>query len=74
MLRAAAALALAVQVTTPASGQSIPMASPQNAQKVSLGDALHHGGEAPLHILYVHGMGQEGAGDSAVLRKKLCEM
>jgi hypothetical protein len=42
------------------------------AQVMSIGDSLQRGGE-PLHILYVHGIGATGPGDSGLLRQSICK-
>jgi hypothetical protein len=42
------------------------------AQVMSIGDSLERGGE-PLHILYVHGIGATGPGDSSLLRQSICK-
>lgn len=38
----------------------------------SIGESLSHAGQRPLHILYVHGMGATGAGESQTFQKSLC--
>jgi hypothetical protein len=38
----------------------------------SIGDALNAPDHHPVHILYVHGIDQVGAGDSALLRNSIC--
>jgi hypothetical protein len=38
----------------------------------SIGDALDSADHHPVHILYVHGIDQVGAGDSAMLRTAIC--
>lgn len=38
----------------------------------SIGESLRNAGQRTLHILYVHGMGATGAGESQVFRKSLC--
>jgi hypothetical protein len=38
----------------------------------SIGDALDSADHHPVHILYVHGINQIGAGDSALLRESIC--
>ncbi len=42
-------------------------------QEVSMGDSLLRPGSAPLHILYIHGIGAVGAGGSYALRKEICD-
>jgi len=39
----------------------------------SIGDALDAPDHHPVHILYVHGINQAGAGDSALLRESICK-
>ncbi len=38
----------------------------------SIGDALDSADRHPVHVLYVHGINQVGAGDSALLRESIC--
>jgi hypothetical protein len=47
-------------------------AAANEQQVVSIGDALRHRGVEPLHILYMHGIGANGAGDSELLRESIC--
>jgi hypothetical protein len=49
-------------------------ADPKDALKTltSIGDALDSADHHPVHILYVHGMNEIGAGDSALLRESIC--
>ena len=47
--------------------------TPSVKQQVSIGDALSHDKDIPLHILYVHGIGAIGANDSEPLRKSICK-
>jgi hypothetical protein len=42
-------------------------------QDISIGDSLLKAATVPLHILYLHGIGAVNAGDSYVLRKKICD-
>jgi hypothetical protein len=42
------------------------------ATLTSIGDALNAPDHHPVHILYVHGIDQVGAGDSALLRTSIC--
>ncbi len=44
--------------------------SPKNLR--SIGDALDSADGHPVHILYVHGIDQVGAGDSALFRNSIC--
>ena len=46
--------------------------SSNHQQDISIGDSLRRAGPAPLHILYLHGIGAVNAGGSYVLRKKIC--
>ena len=39
---------------------------------ISISDALDSADHHPIHILYVHGINQIGAGDSALLRTSIC--
>jgi hypothetical protein len=41
-------------------------------QMSSMGDSLLRAGNEPLHILYLHGIGATGAGDSLLLRQSIC--
>jgi hypothetical protein len=43
-----------------------------NQQMSSMGDSLLRTGNGPLHILYLHGIGATGAGDSLLLRQSIC--
>jgi hypothetical protein len=42
------------------------------ATLTSIGDALNAPDRHPVHILYVHGISQVGAGDSSLLRESIC--
>ena len=42
------------------------------SQLTSIGDALDAAGQHPVHVLYVHGINEVGAGDSALLRESIC--
>lgn len=45
---------------------------PQHLSQISsLGESLHNAGPRPLHILYVHGIGATGSGDSQTFQKHL---
>src|SRR5580698_6096815 len=46
--------------------------SSTHMQMASIGDSLRRSGSAPLHILYLHGIGATGAGDSLLLRQRIC--
>jgi len=39
---------------------------------ISISDALNSADHHPIHILYVHGINEIGAGDSALLRTSIC--
>jgi uncharacterized protein (DUF2237 family) len=39
---------------------------------MSLGDELQRSGTEPLHLIYIHGIGATGSGDSEALRKSIC--
>jgi len=54
--------------------QAKAVADPKDALKslVSIGDALNAPDHHPVHILYLHGIGQVGDGDSALLRTSIC--
>lgn len=41
-------------------------------QVSSIGDSLRRSGDAPLHILYLHGIGATGPEDSLLLRQSIC--
>ena len=43
------------------------------SQLQSIGDALDSANHHPVHILYVHGIDQIGAGDSSLFRKSICD-
>lgn len=47
-------------------------ASGSLATLTSIGDALNAPDHHPVHILYVHGISQVGAGDSSPLRESIC--
>ena len=42
------------------------------SQISSLGESLHNATRGPLHILYVHGIGAEGPGDSKKFQQGIC--
>lgn len=77
-------IALLLAVLCGAAPAGAQTASQALAGTRSIGDAIRasdraaaatHGlttGPAPIHILYVHGIGQTGAGDSTMLRKAIC--
>jgi hypothetical protein len=46
---------------------------PQHLSDISsIGESLRNAGQRPLHILYVHGIGATGSGDSQVFQRSLC--
>jgi hypothetical protein len=48
-------------------------AGPQSLSQISnIGESLQNAGPRTLHILYVHGIGATGAGDSQMLLKGIC--
>src|SRR5215472_15760795 len=67
---------LVLFATSLLSPQVAPVGAP-NATTESIGDvieaedALHE--SRPIHIIYVHGINQVGAGDSLLLRKSICK-
>src|SRR6266403_1550593 len=40
----------------------------------SLGESLHDATRGPLHILYVHGIGAQGLGDSKKFQQGICRL
>ncbi|MGD1062573.1 MAG: hypothetical protein ABR860_04865 [Terracidiphilus sp.] len=56
----------------PARAKVIEDASGSLATLTSIGDALNAPDHHPVHILYVHGINQIGAGDSSLLRESIC--
>lgn len=48
-------------------------AGTSNRQVRSLGDELQRPGNEPLHLLYTHGIGATGPGDSQELRQSICK-
>ena len=48
-------------------------ANTANRQITSLGTEIEKPGNEPLHILYIHGIGAIGQGDSESLRKSICK-
>jgi hypothetical protein len=67
------AAAPALAQTSPDSAVSTQAAGISNKQVTSLGDVLRRPGNEPLHILYTHGIGATGAGDSQELRESICK-
>jgi hypothetical protein len=47
--------------------------STTHRQTTSIGDSLRRAGDAPLHILYLHGIGATGPQDSLPLRQSICK-
>ena len=48
-------------------------AGPQSLSQISsIGESLRNAGQRPLHILYVHGIGADGAGGSQMFQKAIC--
>ncbi len=46
---------------------------PQDLIQISsIGESLRNAGQRPLHILYVHGIGATGSGDSWIFQKHIC--
>lgn len=68
------ALLAGVLGNTRAQGKAID-GGPQDQNPISsLGESLSKAARHPLHILYVHGIGAEGAGDSWIFQKHLCAL
>src|SRR5580693_3018797 len=67
-----AVFAVAVACTRPARAEIIEDPSGSLATLTSIGDALDAPDHHPVHILYVHGINQIGAGDSWLLRESIC--
>ncbi len=68
VLLALAAMGSAVQART----RIIEDTSGSLKSLTSIGDALDSPDHHPVHILYVHGISEIGAGDSAMLREAIC--
>src|ERR1039458_861433 len=66
------AFGAAVGCATPARAKIIEDPSGSLATLASIGDALNAPDHHPVHILYVHGISQVGAGDSSPLRESIC--
>jgi hypothetical protein len=62
----------AVECARPARAEIIEDPSGSLATLTSIGDALDAPDHHPVHILYVHGINQIGAGDSSLLRDSIC--
>lgn len=62
-------------IASATAAQAKVAADPNNAPAslTSIGDALNAPDHHPVHILYVHGIDQVGAGDSALLRTSVCK-
>jgi hypothetical protein len=67
-----ATLVAAVGCARPARAEIIEDPSGSLATLTSIGDALDAPDHHPVHILYVHGINQIGAGDSWLLRESIC--
>ncbi len=66
-------LALAAMGSTVQAGTRIIEDSSGSLKSLtSIGDALDSPDHHPVHILYVHGISEIGAGDSAMLREAIC--
>jgi hypothetical protein len=61
-----------VECATSARAKIIEDPSGSLATLTSIGDALDAPDHHPVHILYVHGINQMGAGDSSLLRESIC--
>jgi hypothetical protein len=61
-----------VECATPARAKIIEDPTGSLATLTSIGDALDAPDHHPVHILYVHGINQMGAGDSSLLRESIC--
>jgi hypothetical protein len=57
---------------TPARAEIVEDTSGSLATLLSIGDVLNAPDHHPVHILYVHGINQVGAGDSSLLRDSIC--
>jgi hypothetical protein len=68
------ALALIAGVPARGHGQDkVAGVVPQNVTKIStIGESLQNAGQRPVHILYVHGIGAQGAGDSWTFQRQVC--
>jgi hypothetical protein len=62
----------AVEVPAKAQARAVKDASGTTQNLKSIGDALDSPDHHPVHILYVHGIDQIGAGDSTLLRESIC--
>lgn len=71
-----ALLAFALIAGVPASGRAqgkVASDGPQDLNRISsIGESLNSAKQRPLHILYVHGIGATGSGDSWILQKRIC--
>ena len=68
------ALTMGLPGNTLAQGKAINGGPQDQNQISSLGGSLRSAERHPLHILYVHGIGAEGAGDSWIFQKHLCAL
>jgi hypothetical protein len=67
---------LCLIVTEEATAQrGVTQAGPDSlAQVSSLGDAIAGSGNDPIHVIQIHGIGAEQAGDSLELQRRLCKV
>ncbi|HKF47163.1 MAG TPA: hypothetical protein VKB38_07375 [Terracidiphilus sp.] len=70
-LLAASSLAIAA-ASAQAPPQTPPQAAPPVRQARSLAEALQIAGSSSVHILYIHGIGATGSGDSLELQHSIC--
>ncbi|HTX76499.1 MAG TPA: hypothetical protein VMD29_09860 [Terracidiphilus sp.] len=66
------ALLAAVSLAAVASPQVPPATAASPSQATSLGQALRVSGSTPVHIIYIHGIGATGSGDSLPLQQSIC--
>lgn len=74
-VRVTLALLAAVSFTaaTVVSSQAASGQQPQTTrQATSLGEALRLSGSTPVHVIYIHGIGATGSGDSLALQQSIC--
>jgi hypothetical protein len=74
MIRTIRNVLILLAISCAIAAQAKVVADPKDAldSLVSIGDALNAPDHHPVHILYVHGIAQVGAGDSALLRSSIC--
>jgi hypothetical protein len=65
-------LLMGVAANIPVQAKIIDDGPQSLAQVSSIGESLRNGGERPLHILYVHGIGATSAGGSQIFQKAIC--